>query len=83
MNIIIPMFTTIMGGSLVVERIFAIPGMGNLMISGINTSDHQVTLATLMFYSVISILTSLIVDLSYASSIPESGWEGSKLYENL
>ena len=65
MNIIIPMFTTIMGGSLVVERIFAIPGMGNLMISGINTSDHQVTLATLMFYSVISILTILIVDLSY------------------
>lgn len=65
MNIIIPMFTTIMGGSLVVERIFAIPGMGNLMISAINTSDHQVTLATLMFYSLISILTILIVDLSY------------------
>ena len=64
-NIIIPMFTTIMGGSLVVENIFAIPGMGGLMIQSINTSDHQVTLATLMFYSLISVLTILIVDLSY------------------
>lgn len=64
-NVIIPMFTTIMGGSLVVENIFAIPGMGGLMIDSINVSDHQVTLATLMFYSLISVVTILLVDLSY------------------
>ncbi len=64
-NVIIPMFTTIMGGSLVVENIFAIPGMGGLMIDSINASDHQVTLATLMFYSLISVVTILLVDLSY------------------
>ncbi len=78
MNIIIPMFTTIMGGSLVVERIFAIPGMGGLMIQAINTSDHQVTLATLMFYSLISILTILLVDLSYGIVDPRIRMGGKK-----
>ncbi|MBR0139382.1 MAG: ABC transporter permease [Firmicutes bacterium] len=78
MNIIIPMFTTIMGGSLVVERIFAIPGMGGLMIQAINTSDHQVTLATLMFYSFISIITILLVDLSYGIVDPRIRIGGKK-----
>ncbi|MCF0151342.1 MAG: ABC transporter permease [Firmicutes bacterium] len=78
MNIIIPMFTTIMGGSLVVERIFAIPGMGGLMIQAINTSDHQVTLATLMFYSFISIITILLVDLSYGIVDPRIRIGGGK-----
>ena len=78
MNIIIPMFTTIMGGSLVVERIFAIPGMGGLMINAINTSDHQVTLATLMFYSFISIITLLLVDRSYGIVDPRIRIGGKK-----
>ena len=64
-NIIIPMFTSIMGGSLVVESIFSIPGMGGLMIDSINANDHPLTLAVLIFYSFISLVTILIVDLSY------------------
>ena len=35
-NVIIPMFTNILGGSLVVEQIFAIPGVGGLMVKSIN-----------------------------------------------
>lgn len=64
-NIIIPMFTNILGGSLVIERIFAIPGVGGIMIDSINASDHPLTIAVLIFYSVISLLTILIVDISY------------------
>lgn len=78
MNIIIPMFTTIMGGSLVIETIFAIPGMGGLMVKSINSSDHQVTLATLMFYSMISLVTILIVDLSYGIVDPRIRMGGKK-----
>ena len=77
-NIIIPMFTNIMGGSLVVEKIFAIPGMGGLMIESINTSDHYVTLATLMFYSMISLLTIPVVDLSYGIIDPRIRIGGGK-----
>lgn len=64
-NIIIPMFTGILGGSLVVERIFAIPGIGGIMIESVNTSDHFLTVAVLLFYSIISLVTILLVDVSY------------------
>ncbi|NLC15387.1 MAG: ABC transporter permease [Firmicutes bacterium] len=64
-NIIIPMFTGILGGSLVVERIFAIPGVGGLMVESVSTSDHFLTVAVLLFYSVISLFTILLVDISY------------------
>ena len=64
-NIIIPMFTNIMGGSLVVEKIFAIPGVGGMLVKSINSNDHWLTIAILLFYSVISLITILLVDISY------------------
>ncbi len=64
-NIIIPMLTGILGGSLVVERIFAIPGVGGLMVESVSTSDHSLTVAVLLFYSVISLFAILLVDISY------------------
>jgi ABC-type dipeptide/oligopeptide/nickel transport system permease component len=64
-NIVIPMFTGIMGGSLVIESIFSIPGMGGMMISSINAGDHPLTIAILIFYSIISLVTMLIMDISY------------------
>ena len=65
MNIIVPMFTSIMGGSLVIETIFSIPGMGGIMVKSVNAPDYTVTLAVLIFYSLVSLITVLIVDLSY------------------
>lgn len=64
-NIVIPMFTGIMGGSLVIESIFSIPGMGGMMISSINAGDHPLTIAILIFYSIVSLLTMLVMDISY------------------
>ncbi len=64
-NIIIPMFTGILGGSLVVERVFSIPGVGGIMVNSVNANDHALTLAVLLFYSMVSLLTILIVDISY------------------
>ncbi len=77
-NIIIPMFTSIMGGSLVIESIFAIPGMGGIMIKSINAPDYSVTLAALIFYSLISLVTVLIVDLSYGVIDPRIRIGGRK-----
>jgi len=65
MNIIIPMFAEVLSGSLVIESIFAVAGMGGLMVGSINSSDHMLTVAILMFYSLISLITILIVDISY------------------
>lgn len=64
-NIIIPMFTSILGGSLVVEKIFSIPGVGGVMIDSINSNDYSLTVAVLIFYSLVSLVTMLIVDLAY------------------
>ena len=64
-NIIIPMFTQILGGSLVVESIFSIPGVGGIMINSINANDYSLTVAVLIFYSLISLATMLVVDISY------------------
>ena len=64
-NVVIPMFTHIMSGSMVIERIFSIPGMGGLMVSSINNTDYPLTLAVLIFYSVVSLVTVLVVDRAY------------------
>lgn len=64
-NIIIPMFTNIIGGSLVIERIFSIPGVGGIMVAAVSASDHSLTMAVLIFYSIVSLATILLVDISY------------------
>lgn len=77
-NTIIPMVTGIMGGSLVVEKMFAVPGMGGLLIDSIMAGDHFLTVALLIFYSTISLLTILIVDISYGIIDPRIRVGGGK-----
>lgn len=77
-NTIIPMITGIMGGSLVVEKIFAVPGMGGLLIESILAGDHFLTVALLIFYSTISLVTILIVDISYGIIDPRIRVGGGK-----
>ncbi|MCL2497931.1 MAG: ABC transporter permease [Symbiobacteriaceae bacterium] len=64
-NSIVGMFVGVLTGSLVIERIFAIPGVGGIMLQAINALDHPVTIAALIFYSLVSLLSILIVDLLY------------------
>ena len=78
MNIIVPMFTSIMGGSLVIETIFSLPGMGGIMVKSVNAPDYTVTLAVLIFYSLVSLITVLIVDLSYGIVDPRVRMGGKK-----
>ncbi len=77
-NTIIPMITGIMGGSLVVEKMFAVPGMGGQLIDSILGGDHFLTVALLIFYSAISLVTILIVDISYGLIDPRIRVGGRK-----
>ncbi len=77
-NTIIPMVTGIMGGSLVVEKMFAVPGMGGQLINSILAGDHFLTVALLIFYSTISLVTILIVDISYGIIDPRIRIGGRK-----
>ena len=52
-------------GSSVIEKIFGIPGIGSLMISGIQQNDYNVTIACAFVYSAMYIVMMLIVDILY------------------
>ncbi len=64
-NTLISLLTGIMGGSLVIEKMFSVPGMGGQLVDSISAGDHFLTVALLIFYSAISLVTILVVDLSY------------------
>ena len=63
LNILVSLFVGILGGSLVIERIFAIPGVGGIMVDAINAMDHPLTIAVLIFYSFVSLIAVLLVDI--------------------
>jgi dipeptide transport system permease protein len=56
---------SILTGTFVIERIFAIPGMGKYFVDSINNRDYPVIMGTTVFYSGILILMLLLVDLAY------------------
>lgn len=58
-------FIGIMSGSLIIEKIFAIPGVGSLYINSINGRDYPMFMMLTVFYTVIGLLASIVVDISY------------------
>jgi len=60
-----PITVSLMTGSLVVERIFGIPGIGDLLVTAISVNDFNVVIAVSFFYSLFYILMMLIVDTLY------------------
>jgi ABC-type dipeptide/oligopeptide/nickel transport system permease component len=52
--------------------------VGGLLVNAINTSDHPVTVAVMIFYSLLSLVTVLVVDLSYGIIDPRVRVGGTK-----
>ncbi len=61
-----PLVVSLMTGSLVVEKIFSIPGLGSLFVQAITVNDYNVTIAISFIYSVMFVLVMLIVDILYS-----------------
>jgi peptide/nickel transport system permease protein len=59
-------FGRLLGGAVVTEAVFAYPGLGFLTVSSIQNRDYPVVQGALMLVVVIFLLTSMLVDLSYA-----------------
>jgi peptide/nickel transport system permease protein len=57
---------TLLGGTVIVEQIFALPGMGQLMLQAINTRDSTVVQGCVVVFAVITVLANLLADLLYA-----------------
>ena len=62
---IISTFISILAGSMVIEQIFAIPGVGQLYIRSINLLDYDVFMMDTVFYVFVGLLAGIVVDISY------------------
>lgn len=60
-----PLLVGLLTGSMVVEKIFGIPGLGSLMVQAIQNNDFNVVIACAFVYSALYIFTMLIVDILY------------------
>ncbi|MBA7622245.1 Glutathione transport system permease protein GsiC [subsurface metagenome] len=72
-NALIPVITVIgfqipilLGGTVIIEDIFCLPGMGRLLIAGIKFRDQPLVSGVLVLFSAVMVLINLTVDLTYA-----------------
>ena len=63
--VLAPLIVDLMTGSLVVEKIFAIPGVGSLLVTAIQSNDYNVVIALSFIYSAMYIGIMLVVDILY------------------
>ena len=63
-------FGRLLGGTIIIETIFALPGMGTLLVNGINGRDYPVVQGTILLYAVMFILVNLATDLIYTKVDP-------------
>ena len=58
-------FIGLLAGSMIIERIFSIPGVGQLYIRSLNLFDYDVFMMDCVFYTFIGLLAGIVLDLSY------------------
>ena len=64
-TVLAPLIVDLMTGSLVVEKIFAIPGVGSLLVTAIQSNDYNVVISLSFVYSAMYIIIMLVVDILY------------------
>jgi len=76
-NALIPVVTiiglqagTLLGGVVVIEQLFGLPGLGWTLLNGIYQRDYPVVQGTVLFFALVFALTNLLVDLTYAQLDP-------------
>ncbi len=62
---IVAEFISVMSGSLIIESIFGVPGVGGMYLAAINSQDYDAFMFLSGFYILISLVAGIVVDLSY------------------
>ena len=80
---LLPVVTTILnhiphiiGGSLIVERIFGWPGMGSLLFTSVSSRDYTVIMGLTVVIALTVLATGILMDLVYRLADPGVGWGG-------
>jgi peptide/nickel transport system permease protein len=83
-NSIIPVITimatllpAMLGGSVIIERIFSIPGMGLLAFEAVTTRDYNVVMAVATIGGVLNLFGLLLADIAYAVADPRISFENA------
>ena len=81
-NALIPVVTLvglqlpiIAGGSVIIENIFNLPGLGRLMLIALNERDYPVISGVNLFFATVVVLVNLVTDLTYAFLDPRIRYE--------
>ena len=84
-NALLPVVTLVginlgwqLGGTIIVEQVFAIPGIGTLMIGAVRSKDTPLLMGTVLFVALLSALINLATDILYAYIDPRIKAEYSK-----
>ena len=65
-------FGYLLGGTVIIEQIFALPGLGRLLLTGILQQDYAVVQSTVLLVAVAFVLVNLAVDLTYRALDPRA-----------
>ncbi|GIW74794.1 MAG: hypothetical protein KatS3mg103_1316 [Phycisphaerales bacterium] len=71
----VSIFPAMLGGSVVIERIFNIPGMGYLIIDAIGLRDRELLLANALIVGLVNMLALLLADILYAMADPRISYD--------
>lgn len=77
-TVIAPLAVGILTGSLVIEQIFAVPGLGEMFVTSIRVNDYFVITGLAMFFSLFFILALLVQDILYGVIDPRIRVSGAK-----
>ena len=75
-TVLAPLVVDLMTGSLVIEKIFAIPGVGSLLVTAIQSNDYNVVISLSFIYSAMYIVIMLVVDILYGVIDPRIRLQG-------
>ena len=76
-----PLIVGLMTGSLMVEQIFSVPGLGGLLVAAIQANDYNVVITIMFIYSVMYIGIMLLVDILYCIIDPRIRLSDGERYE--
>ncbi|HKV44137.1 MAG TPA: ABC transporter permease [bacterium] len=81
-NALIPVITVVgfqagylLGGTVVIEEVFALPGMGRLALNAISQRDYPIVQGVVLIIALLFVLTNIVVDLLYAYVDPRVRYE--------
>ncbi|PTH59729.1 oligopeptide ABC transporter permease [Staphylococcus agnetis] len=77
-TILVPMLASILTGTLTIENIFGVPGLGDQFVRAITTNDFSVIMAITLLFSTLFIVSIFIVDILYGLIDPRIRLQGGK-----